>query len=315
MQKKMLFLKFSSLGDVILSNYTAMKLKEAYPDYSLTWVTDSMYEEIVASQPWVDNVISWNRKKDGNRGFFDIIKRIRREKYDLLVDMHTTDRSSIMSLFSGIRKRVSPYSGKYPFCLTGTLDQRFSCFSEGLFGCRKYLYSLNKFAVKDICDKNKHKGKIIALPIGASYEKKRWPVESWTEFCRLCKEKDYVLILLGNGRDEVEASDEITANAGYDGIINLVGKLTMNELIDTVDFADATISGDTGTLHIARALGRPVIGLFGPTLLKPGYMESLGATFFTACPDKGCEKWECTKECLSTISPADVCNKLELLLI
>ena len=97
--KKVLFLKFSSLGDVIISNYYAKKIKYKHPDWHMVWLVDSMYRDIVKSQPWIDDVMTWNRQKEGNRGFVKAIMEVRSKGFDVLIDMHNTDRSSIFSFF------------------------------------------------------------------------------------------------------------------------------------------------------------------------------------------------------------------------
>ena len=73
--QKVLFLRFSSLGDIIIANYTAMRIKEKHPEFNLTWIADSLYADIVRAQPWVDDVIEWNRKNTGNRGFYEILHK------------------------------------------------------------------------------------------------------------------------------------------------------------------------------------------------------------------------------------------------
>ena len=71
--KKVLIVRFSSLGDVIIANYSVKKIKEKNPHWHITWLVDSMYRDIVKSQPWIDDVMTWNRQKEGNRGFVKAI--------------------------------------------------------------------------------------------------------------------------------------------------------------------------------------------------------------------------------------------------
>ena len=103
--KKVLFLKFSSLGDVIISNYYAKEIKRKHPDWHLTWLVDSLYKDIVKYQPWVDDLMTWDRQKEGNKGFIKTIKDVRSRGFDILIDMHNTDRSSFFSFFSHIPQR------------------------------------------------------------------------------------------------------------------------------------------------------------------------------------------------------------------
>lgn len=101
--QNVLFLRFSSLGDVIFANYTAMRIKEKNPDFRLTWLVDSFYADIVRTQPWVDDVMVWDRKRTKNRGFLEILRQVRRRRFDILVDMHTSDRTSLFLFFAAYR--------------------------------------------------------------------------------------------------------------------------------------------------------------------------------------------------------------------
>ena len=79
-----------------------MRIKEKHPEFHLTWMTDSMYAGIVRAQPWVDGVIEWDRKNTGNRGYREILKKVRRMGFDILIDMHGSVLCSLFSLLSVI---------------------------------------------------------------------------------------------------------------------------------------------------------------------------------------------------------------------
>lgn len=277
--KKVLFLRFSSLGDIIIANYSAMRIKEKHPEYELIWLVDSIYSDIVRAQPWVDGIIEWDRKNTGNRGFLKTLQNVRRMGFDILVDMHATDRSSLFSFLSGIKKRYALHR-HFPlahtdFGLDDLLDS-----SLKISSCPSYLTVPETESSSSITRKEGYK--YIGLAIGASTPRKRWSVSRWIEFCRLALEEEYCLYLFGGGSDESDMADEIVAAAPSSNIINMVGKTTMLSLIALINEMDVVISGDTGAMHIARALGIPVVGLFGPTrpcVDTENYIESLGEYF------------------------------------
>lgn len=308
--KKVLFLRFSSLGDVILSNFYLMKIKQTHPDWHLTWLVDSMYGDMVRSQPWVDDVIVWDRQNEGNMGFVRTIERVRSGRFDVLVDMHNTDRSSFFSLFSNIPIR---YTDRYRLPLAHNKHS-----FEGLFDittdiaqAKKYLFSPPiTERVRKLLPSSEG-APMVVLAIGASYLKKRWPIKNWTQFCRMATGSGHCLLLTGNGQDEEKDADTIIRGVGHPLLINLVGKLSLNELIQVVDSGDITISCDTGTLHMARALGKDTIAMFGPSTLKDtSYFESLKNVFYCNCPDRGCHDFKCEKPCMETISPVAIHDRL-----
>lgn len=314
--KRVLFLRFSSFGDIIFANYCAMRIKEKHPEFHLTWLTDSQYSAIVGAQPWVDEVMEWDRRNTGNRGYIEILKRVRGMGFDILVDRHSSDRSSLFSLFSGIRERYGaekrfPFTHNH-FSLEGLMDT-----SLPLSGCRKYLYAPKADLSGDLSTAPGVKR--VGLAIGASYAVKRWPAKRWAEFCRLASCKDMTLFLMGSGRDEKEMAEDIIAASGASNIINMVGKLSLTESVSLVGAMDAVISGDTGLMHVSRALGVPVVGLFGSNYPCVGddtenYLNSLGVFYVCRCPETGCKKTECSRQCLEDITADEVLDGLSALL-
>lgn len=304
-QKNVLFVRFSSLGDIITNNYYAMKIKEKHPDWHLTWLVDSLYAPLVRIQPWVDSVIEWDRKNTGNAGFLKILRKVRAEKYDLLIDAHGSDRMAFFSFLSGASEKIGLKHDWIPFKIHDSND--FSSLlddKDKMYLCPKYLFSGESKDEAYTADE-KHK-KILILAIGASFKKKRWPVQSWIAFCRLSAEAGWRMILVGSGEEEVQAAREIIKAVGSEQIVNLVGGLSILELVQTIDTGAIMIAGDTGPLHIARALGIKTIGLFGPTLVEKNYMDHLSQVFYSDCADIECENWDCQKPCLETISPQTV---------
>ncbi len=310
--KKVLFLRFSSLGDIIFANYSAMRIKEKHPEFHLTWMTDSMYAGIVRAQPWVDDVIEWYRKNTGNRGYREILKKVRRMDFDILVDMHGSDRSSLFSLFSGIKKRYC-VTHRFPFTHTDFDLSELMDTSLEMCDCPSYLCPP---ASGDGWQLNKSGRKKLGLAIGASAAVKRWPVRRWIEFCQFASDAGYDMYLMGSGEDEARAAREICDGAASPRVTDMVGRTSIEGSITLASMMDAVVSGDTGLMHIARALGKPVAGLFGPNFPGAGtrYTDNLGACFFCACPDKGCEKLECSRQCLEDISAVEVFAAVERLL-
>lgn len=311
-RKKVLFLRFSSLGDIIFANYSAMRIKEKHPEFNLTWMTDSMYAGIVRAQPWVDGVIEWDRKNTGNRGYREILKKVRRMGFDILIDMHGSDRSSLFSLFSGIKTRYCVIH-RFPFTHTNFDFSDLLDKSLEMCGCPSYLCpppASDEWP--ELCGRE---GKKLGLAIGASAAVKRWPVQRWIEFCRLASDAGYDMYLMGSGDDEKRTAREICGGTASPRVNDMVGRTSIEGSITLTSMMDAVVSGDTGLMHIARALGKPVAGLFGPNFPGAGtrYMDSLGACFFCGCPNKGCEKLECSRQCLEDIDAAEVFAAVERL--
>lgn len=312
--QNVLFLRFSSLGDVIFANYTAMRIKEKNPDFRLAWLVDSFYADIVRTQPWVDDVMVWDRKRTKNRGFLEILRQVRRRRFDILVDMHTSDRTSLFSFLCGIPVRYG-CKKRFPFSHTHFSFDDLMDTTLPVSRCKRYLYAPR--TVNDAAHVSVPAGSAaIGLAIGASHAVKRWPVRRWIEFCRFAETKGFYLLLLGSGADEVGMAEEIVSAAASRYIINKVGALSITDTIALINELDLVVSGDTGLMHVARALGKPVVGLFGPNFpgVEAEYMDRLGRKYVCHCSNSGCEKLECSRQCLEDISAAEVFEGVETLL-
>lgn len=298
---KVLFLRFSSLGDIIVANKTAKRLKEEHPDWQLTWLTDKSFAPLVQCQPWVDNVLEWDRKNTGSRGFLKIIRKIRHLKFDILIDMHSTDRSCLLAFLSGIPTRCGVHY-HLPFCHNVYGLDSFIDSSKSSNG--KYLFSDHRalpYELKEIQESIR----LIAIAVGASYEKKVWPVANIVEYIKKMSGENTSFVLLGSSQKEIADAEKIVAATKGLNIINLTGKTSLLSFVAAIDRIDLLVSPDTGASHVADALNKKVIVLFGPF-----YNELCRGIFknqiLAKCNNLGCENIHCPKQCMETITPEEV---------
>lgn len=309
--KKALFLRFSSLGDIIISNYYAMVIKRRHPDWHITWLCDSLYAPLLREQSWVDSVIGWDRKSTGNTGFLRTLRQVRAAKFDIIIDMHSTDRSTFFVSLSGIPLKYGRKNNKIPFNVyTGDICD-LKAAEDSILNCPRYLEPGAPSPAAEYLFAGRTSSPVLILAIGASYAKKQWPADSWVGFARLAAAKDFCLVLVGAGADEERASRAIEACVGPGRVANMVGRLSLTELVQVIDKGDLVITGDTGPLHIAKALGVPAIGLFGPSLVEKGYMASLYRVFYSDCREVGCGNWRCAAPCLGSIAPETIMDCVE----
>jgi ADP-heptose:LPS heptosyltransferase len=107
-------------------------------------------------------------------------------------------------------------------------------------------------------------GPRIALNVGASRAYKRWPVENWTQVARTLIASGISLVFVGDKAD-AEVVAKITAGLPSDAFVNLAGRTTLRELASVLAACDRVLSGDSGPMHLAVAVGTPVTAIFGAT--------------------------------------------------
>jgi lipopolysaccharide heptosyltransferase II len=145
---------------------------------------------------------------------------------------------------------------------------------------------------------------------------KRWPVQNFTELVRLLAEKfpDARFAILGNNDDK--PLGEIISRAEPARCLNLCGRISLPEMIEWLRLSELMITNDTGPMHVAAALGKPLIALFGPTeSRRTGPYGQLENVLRIDLPCSPCMKSYCAyekpDECLKAISPAMVFERVK----
>lgn len=311
---KVLFIRYSALGDIVLSAHIGRGLKELYPNIELTWLVERRFADLGRCMPWFDKVLVWERTGT-HSGFAELIRSVRKEKFDVLFNFQCNDRSAFLTLCSGIPWKIG-WHRHFQFIYDEDVYA-----AVAAMGIPPYLNGYVKQSLVCPADlrlpfalpASGSYSRVAALAIGASMQRKRWPVRAWRHVLRALLERNCLVLLVGSGADEVEMSNEICAGLERENVVNLTGRLALLELVKALDMSEIVISGDTGPLHIGRTLGKKVIALFGPTCLTPAYMKSLDAVLFTSCEKRGCLDYTCTRPCMETITPESVVSAFDSL--
>jgi len=103
--ERLLFIRHSALGDVVRAIPVVATIKKVFPDINITWLLERPFDELIQGQPYVDDVLVWDRKL-GLKGFWGLIRSIRRSHFTHLVSIQGTDRSAVIALLSGIKNRA-----------------------------------------------------------------------------------------------------------------------------------------------------------------------------------------------------------------
>ena len=278
---KFLIIRFSSIGDIVLTTPVIRCLKKQVPDAEVHFLVKEAFRPVVAHNPYIDKLIvlahSWEL----------MMHELKEENYDYIIDLHHNVRTLKIKkalgvksfsfhklniekyIYTSIKLNVLPKKHIVDRYL-GTLDE---------FGVKNDGEGLDYFIVKEEETGKQdipasHYAGYIACVIGAAHGTKRWPVHKWKE---LATKLDHPLILLG-GKEDAANGNEI-ASVDYVKVYNACGKFSLNESADLVRKAKFVISNDTGLMHIAAAFRKPVISLWGNTVpsfgMTPYYGDAL----------------------------------------
>lgn len=277
---KVLIIRFSSFGDIVQAMSCLRPLKES-GQREIHWLTKSQFANVLDMSQDVDRVISFD-KSLGMLGLIKLALDLRREGYTHIYDAHTNIRSRvvifILSFFREIQfarrtkdrlKRIALFKFRknlFPWPFLGAISF-LSPIREWInFKGRRTNFQLNSQFKKEVIDKCEDLktqlklDKYVAIAPSAAWQMKRWPIEKWKRLVEICP--DYKFAVLGGPQDDF--CQEI-AEIDNQRIINLAGKTNLLESCYIVEQSMATISGDTGILHVADLLGIKTLALIGPT--------------------------------------------------
>jgi heptosyltransferase I len=253
-------------------------LRESFPNARIDWLVDEKWAPVLGENPCVDHVVTINR--GSWRNVFECVRRLRASNYTIAIDFQSLYRSAILGWFSGAPKRLgfdrqySRESGAALFYTTAIhphsahkIEHNLElALAAGAHG-GQVRFSLPRVAeeteeVKRILTA-KSVQKYFVLSPGGGWGAKCWPAERYGELHRELTKKYGWQGIVSFGPGEQELAERVRLSAGVPEPI--VEMFNLKQLIALLRGASLMVAGDTGPLHLASALGTPVVGLYGPT--------------------------------------------------
>jgi lipopolysaccharide heptosyltransferase I len=279
---RILIIKPSALGDVVHTLPVLNLLRRRWPDAHVAWVVGGAFASLLEGHPQLDVVIRFERRRFARgwrdpgaaAGLLRFARDLRRGEFDLVIDLQGLLRSGWMTMrtrapvrvgFSNARELAHLfYTHRVP---VDSSEQhavdRYLKLCEAL-GCGRtpveFAFHLTDDDRRHVAAALGHDRPFAVLLPGTNWPTKRWPVEHFAALVGPLRERFGLDSIVAGGADV----------AGIAGLIpratNLVGKTTnLRQLVALLDRADLVIANDSGPMHIAAALGRPLVTVFGPT--------------------------------------------------
>jgi ADP-heptose:LPS heptosyltransferase len=278
---KFLVIRFSSIGDIVLTSPVVRCLKTQVPDAEIHFLVKPQFKSVVANNPYIDKIHVLQQDWD------KMIAELKEENFDHIVDLHHNLRTLRVKnalgvpatsfnklnieklIFVKLKWNVMPKVHIIDRYLK-TVEQ-FGVYNDGA-GMDYFIAPHEEIKLKDI--PASHHAGYIGIVIGASFYTKKLPVEKLQE---LCAKIDHPIILLG-GPGDVAEGEEISKIDPIK-IYNACGKFSLNESADLVRKSKLVIAHDTGLMHIAAALKKQVIAIWGSTTPSFGMVPYYGKNF------------------------------------
>lgn len=278
---KILIIRFSSIGDIVLTTPIIRCLKQQRPDAEIHYLTKKAFEPILMANPYLHHIHLLDDNLDAT------IENLKKIGFDYVIDLHKNLRSARVKNALRSKKTKS-----YAFSKLNVQKWLYVNLKMNLMPDKsiveRYFEALKPLGIHNdgqgldyfIPEKDKtdhkdipmsHWAGYVGFVIGGSFATKKLPVERWKEICAL---SPIPIILLGGPEDRDDAQE--IAKIDPIKIYNSCGKFNLNESAHLVQQAKLVVSNDTGLMHIAAAFKKPIVALWGNTTPEMGMFPYYG---------------------------------------
>ncbi len=335
-KRKFLVVRTDRIGDVVLSLPVLEAIKRRYPDSQVTAMVSSYTRDLLAHNPWVDEIIADDQ--GGLKGFLNLVALLRTQRFDVAVLLRPTLRLAFLLFLSGIKVRIGTGYRAYQFLFNYKIYQHrrtiekheleynldmltpLGVSSEGLvprifLSSEEERYSGKTLEDLDITGDDI---KIVIHP-GSGDSSLNYPLEKFALLADKLIEGFSARIILTGGKKEMDSSEQLKGSMRNQPI-DLTGKTNLRELCALLRGADLLISNSTGPMHVAAALGTPVVALFSPLFVaSPARWGPYGEGHDVVVPPVRtcyrCEPQKCSDfNCMEMIQPDEIVSRVKNIL-
>ena len=325
--QKILIIRFSSIGDIVLATSALRTIRRAYPKAQITFLTLDEHTPLLEYHPDIDFLLSIGRRSTFME-LWDFSKYLYRKDYSLIFDLHNSIRSNIVTFHSKgplyqlkkprLKRAILFYFHKNNFGKDFSTRKMYHNYIGPIWNNGDHipptLLTLSKHELNRAHKRLISEGvfdEYIAVVPGAAWKQKQWSVEKYID---VLDQLDMPALLVGGKRDKIchEISDGLKTS------LNLTGKTSLREAMAILANAKYIIGSDTGLIHAAEALGKSVSMILGPTSVETGAGVTLPGSvniekdlWCRPCSQNG--SFPCYREqqfCLDSIEPHDVIRSL-----
>jgi heptosyltransferase-2 len=289
--EKILIIRFSSLGDIVLASPLVRVLRAAYPDAQLDLLVKSEYADLVRHHPALNSVLTL--ESSSREELRALRSRVRMEGYDVILDLHNSLRSRYVRFLNARRVRAVNKRVLRRWIL---VNLKRNLYRDAVPVAERYIETAASLGVvadgrgaeivtpADVVSRvgtmmSKYRleraATVVGLAPSARHATKRWPPERYRDLgIRLAREHRAKLLLFGGPDDTDYCGDiaqMINAEMGTGSAESLAGSLTLLETAAALDHCAVVVTNDTGLMHMAAARNRPVVAIFGSTVREFGF--------------------------------------------
>jgi heptosyltransferase-1 len=334
--RRIALIKPSALGDIMHSLPVLTALRRRFPEAHICWIVNRSYAPLIEQHPDLNEVLCFDRgalRKGWLKGsweFSRFLQRVRGQRFDLVIDLQGLLRTGLMCLASGAAVRIGLASAREgaTLCYTHRIDDRTDV-QHAVDRYWRVIEALGDapatkaFHVPIHSDARDWAQEILqhlprphlAIGVGSRWLTKRWPPEHFAGLARRAQAEYGGTAIFVGAPEEASLADQAAALVPGPTCA-LTGKTTLPQLVAVLHEADAMIANDTGPLHLAVALGRPVVAPYTCTVIRrTGPYGQMDRAVETSVWCRGSFLKTCPRmECMAELTPDRLWPPLEMIL-
>lgn len=335
MAKRFLIIRLSAIGDVVRTMPAVKGLRERYPDAYVAWLVEEKSSDILADCPYLDRVIVFPRRqlvgKTGSpasagtraRSLKEFVRELRRERFDTVLDSHGIFKSGMLALLSGAKERIGfhrNYTKEFNFLFVNRAvvpaGMRINRFERNISLVESLDSAPSNLDVEIVIpdDVKRKVGKLlepidrnkplVAIHPTTSRPFKLWDSRNYAKVADKLMTDGGAQVLITCGPGERDAAQQVVARM-QSAAPPVIQSGSLREYAWLVKQADLYFGGDTGPMHIASAMGSPIVAMFGPTdPVVNGPYRQPHRVLYKDMPCSPCKERRCSRnlECMTTIT-------------
>ncbi|MCE1164046.1 MAG: glycosyltransferase family 9 protein [Bacteroidetes bacterium] len=285
---KFLIIQTAFAGDVILSLPLVQVLRKRYPASKIDFLCIPKTSELLVGNPNIDEVIVYDKRGTDKSlsGFFRIVKRLKKEKYNYVFGVQRFLRTTLLAYFVHKTRSVSYNNSSFSFLYDETVNYQnkheilrvldlikpLGINENNIIRPELFPSEEDKIKIDGIYKglNISSKSELVCIAPGSVWFTKRFPKEKFIRLINLCEKDNFRIALIG-GPDDAPLCDDIIKNTTNNNVYSFAGKLTMLQSAELIKRSSALVTNDSAPLHLGNAVGTKVIALFGSTVRDFGF--------------------------------------------
>jgi heptosyltransferase II len=278
--RKILVIQTASIGDVILATPLVESLSQSYPGSKIDFLLKKGNESLLTGHPLIGKLLIWDKAKAKTANLARLVKQVRKERYDIVVNAQRFLSTGIITAISGARIRAG--FDKNPLAFRFTNKARHIIGKKNVHEVDRNLTLISCFASKLVrkvklypseTDFEKvepyKKGRYLCMAPASLWFTKQFPEEKWVDLINGVDKAD-AIYLLGSPADQ-GLCERIIAGSKKKGVVNLAGRLSFLESAALMKDAAMNFVNDSAPMHLASAVNAPVTAIFCSTVTEFGF--------------------------------------------